>query len=380
MGLAAWEKELDGVVTARPHKGRIQLFIDGSQFFPALIQSIETARQSVDIMVYIFGTDNYAVKIADVLKQRSGTVRIRVLTDDIGSLFAEGAPALHVPPDFQPPVDIQSYLSAGAHVHIRIGADPWLATDHRKCFIIDGREAYIGGMNIGWLYRYQWHDLMIGLTGPVVGQLEKDYEKAWALAGPFGDFSYARVAIFDREHVHRKAAPGSIEIRVLRTATGEMQICHAQLAAIRRAKRYIYIESAYFNDETILHALIQARHRGVDVRVILPAESDIGIMQASDLVMANEMVRNGIRVFIYPGMTHVKAAIYDGWACVGSANLEKMSLRVSQELDVAFSDPDTVAQLDRQLFEPDFKRSRELKSPAELNWADPFLKAISEQL
>jgi len=380
MDLAAWEKELDGLVTSRRHKGRAQFFVDGDEFFPALVQSIETSTQRVDVMVYIFGTDNYAVKIADVLKQRSATVPTRVLMDDIGSLFAEGAPASRVPPAFQEPGDIQSYLEDGSHVHVRIGADPWLATDHRKCFIIDGREAYIGGMNIGWLYRYQWHDLMIGLNGPIVGQLEKDYEEAWAIAGPFGDFAWARVAIFDREHVRRNPPPGSIDIRVLRTATGEMQIFHAQLAAIRRAKRYIYIENAYLNDDTILQALIEARRRGVDVRVIVPGESDVGIMQASDLVVANEMIRNGIRVFIYPGMAHVKAAIYDGWACVGSANLEKMSLRVSQELDVAFSDPGTVAQLDRQLFEPDFKRSHELKSPVELNWTDPFLKVISEQL
>jgi cardiolipin synthase A/B len=380
MNLATWERELDGVVTARRHKGRVQLFIDGSQFFPALVESIETAKQSVDVMVYIFGTDDYAVKIADVLKQRSSSVRVRVLMDDIGSLFAEGAPVSDVPPNFQPPADIQSYLAAGAHVHVRAGADPWLATNHRKYFIIDGRQAYLGGMNIGWVYRYQWHDLMLGLTGPVVGQLEKDYEKAWAFDGPLGDFGYAWAGIVDRSHVHRSAAPGSIDIRVLHTSTGEMQIFHAQMAAIRRAKRYIYIENAYFNDPAVLRALIQARQRGVDVRVILPSESDVGIMQASDLVVANEMVRNGIRVYIYPGMTHVKAAVYDGWACVGSANLEKMSLRVSQEVDVAFSDPATVGQLDQQLFEADFKRSKELKAPAELNWTDPLLKAIAEQL
>lgn len=380
MNLAAWEKHLDGVVTARRHKGQVQLFIDGNRFFPALVQSIETAKHSVDVMVFIFGTDDYAVKIADVLKDRSASVRVRVLMDDIGSLFAEGAPASSVPSDFQPPADIKSYLKDNSHVHVRLSTDPWLAVDHRKCFIIDGRQAYVGGMNIGWLYRYRWHDLMLGLTGPVVGQLEKDYRKAWALAGPFGDFDYARVALLDREHVRGMAAPGSIDIRVLRTATGEMQIYHAQLAAIREAKRYIYIENAYFNDDSILHALIAARQRGVDVRVIIPGESDVGIMQVSDLVMANAMIRNGIRVFVYPGMTHVKAAIYDGWACVGSANMEKMSLRVSQELDVAFSDPYAVDQLNRELFEADFKRSRELKSPADLNWMDSLLNTFAQQL
>lgn len=380
MDLTNWEKKLDKVATARRHKGRIQFYVDGSQFFPALVQSIETATQRVDVLVYIFGTDDFAVKIADVLKERSSSIPVRVLMDDIGSLFAEGAPASAVPPNFQPPADIQSYLTDGAHVHVRVGADPWLATDHRKCFIIDDWQAYLGGMNIGWLYRYEWHDLMVGVTGPVVGQLEKDYEKAWALAGPLGDFAYARAAIFDRKRLRRNPAPGSIDIRVLHTATGEMQIYHAQLAAIRRAKSYIYIENAYFNDNTILRALVEARQRGVDVRVILPSQCDVGIMESGDMVMANEMIRNGIRVYIYPGMTHVKAAIFDGWACVGSANLEKMSLRVSQEVDVAFSDPATVAQLNRQLFEPDFKRSTELTSPAQLNWTDPLLKAIGDQL
>lgn len=380
MNLTSWEKELDHIVSERRYKGQVQLFIDGDRFFPALIQSIEGATNSVDVMVFIFGADNYAVKVADVLRQKSDSVHVRVLMDDIGSLFAEGAPRSAVPPDFQPPADIAAYLKSGSHVHVRVSADPWLATDHRKCFIIDDRQAYVGGMNIGWVYRYEWHDLMLGLTGPVVGRLEKDYEKAWAFSGPLGDFAYARAALFDREHLRRNAAPGDINIRVLRTATGEMQIYHAQLAAIRRARRYIYIENAYFNDDSILQALIAARRRGVDVRVIMPAESDVGIMQASDAVVANEMIRNGIRVFIYPGMTHVKAAIYDGWACVGSANLEKMSLRVSQELDVAFSDPETVDRLNRELFQADFKRSRELTAPIAANWLDSLLKAVAEQL
>ncbi|HEY1788643.1 MAG TPA: hypothetical protein VGJ73_10830 [Verrucomicrobiae bacterium] len=84
MDLTNWEKELDRKVTARRHQGHIQMFVDGNQFFPELIQSIETATQRVDVLVYIFGTDDYAVKIADVLKQRSDSVRVRVLMDDIG--------------------------------------------------------------------------------------------------------------------------------------------------------------------------------------------------------------------------------------------------------------------------------------------------------
>jgi len=124
----------------------------------------------------------------------------------------------------------------------------------------------------------------------------------------------------------------------------------------------------------------QLRRRGVDVRVIFPAENDSGIMQTSDEVTGNELIENGARVYVYPGMTHVKAAIYDGWACLGSANFNKMSLRVGQELDVAFSDPATVDRLKQELFETDFKRSRELTQPAPLNWFDSFVKAFADEL
>jgi phosphatidylserine/phosphatidylglycerophosphate/cardiolipin synthase-like enzyme len=78
-------------------------------------------------------------------------------------------------------------------------------------------------------------------------------------------------------------------------------------------------------------------------------------------------------------MTHVKAAIYDGWACLGSANFEKMSLRITQELDVGFSDPASVEKLKQDLFEKDFSVSREITSPVTLNWTDFVMKAFADQ-
>jgi cardiolipin synthase len=380
MDLAAWEKALDQLVSARRYQGQVQYLIDGKDFFPAFIQSIEDARQSIEVMVFIFDDDPYGVRIADLLKERSAEVKVNVLMDDVGSLFARGLMYSVVPPSFEKPADMAAYLENGSRVRVRVTTDPWFATDHRKCIIIDHRQAYVGGMNIGWLYRYEWHDLMVRLTGPIVGRLDKDYRKAWAFSGPAGDFGYAWAMLFDRTHPKEHAITNGIAIRPLRTATGETQIYTAQLAAIHRAKSYIYIECAYFNDDSILRELIRARQRGVDVRVILPAENDVDVMQTSNQVMANEMIRNGIAVYVYPGMTHVKAAIYDGWACLGSANLEKMSLRVSQELDVAFSDPDTVNRLKRELFEADFKRSKELTVPLTLNWLDSLVKAFANQL
>ncbi len=95
------------------------------------------------------------------------------------------------------------------------------------------------------------------------------------------------------------------------TKAGATQIFDAQLAAIKNAKRYIYIQNPYFTENRILNELILARARGVDVRVILPSTSDYGFMDSSNIVKTNIMLKNGIRVYQYPRISHIKAAIYD---------------------------------------------------------------------
>ncbi len=382
MDLAAWEKQLDKMTHERRYHGKIDFLIDGEQFFPALIKSVENANRTVDLQIFIFASDTYALTVANVLKNRSQAVRVRVLIDEMGSLVAgdNDEPPSIVPPGIHHPADIGAYLSKGSRVEVRAAVNPWMNSDHRKCIIIDSRQAYVGGMNIGWKYRYDWHDMMVRLSGPIVGRLEKDFGKAWAHAGWLGDFAYAWLCVFERTHAKRIEIPGAIDIRPLRTATGKLQIYRAQLEAIKQAKRYIYIETAYFSDGAIVRELVRARQRGVDVRVVLPTKNDIDIMQTANLFTANNLISHGVRVYAYPGMTHVKAAIYDGWACLGSANMEKMSLRVSQELDVAFSDPASVNRLQQDLFEADFKRSREMTEPVPMNWMDSFVKAFADQL
>jgi cardiolipin synthase len=381
MDSAEWEKRLDQLVKVRRYKGRLDLLIDGEQFFPAFIESVESATRSVEVQVYIFDSDDYGVKMADLLKKRSSQVKVKVLLDDMGSLFsAQNATESPMPPDFKRPAGIKSFLREDSHVRVRASANPWLTVDHRKCIIVDGREAYVGGMNIGRNYRYDWHDMMVRVTGAIVGRLEKDYRLAWAHAGPLGDFAYAWAWFFDRTSPRKNPVTNAIDLRPLRTSTGQTEIYRAQLEAIDRARRSIYIETPYFDDESTMRALIRARQRGVDVRLIFPARNDSGIMQDRNASAAGDLLRNGIRVYAYPGMTHVKAAVYDGWACVGSANFDKMSLRVGQELDIGFSDPATVERLKQELFDKDFARSREITKPAETSWFDAVVRAFTDQL
>ena len=116
----------------------------------------------------------------------------------------------------------------------------------------------------------------------------------------------------------------------------------------------------------------------MDVRVIIPLETDNGAITRNIVLAANVMIENGIRVYIYPGFTHAKAAIFDGWASLGSANLDRFSLRLNQELNIATSEPEAVAELQNVLFHPDFERSVELTEPIPERWTDYLIELFGD--
>ena len=98
----------------------------------------------------------------------------------------------------------------------------------------------------------------------------------------------------------------------------------------------------------------------------------------SNLVIANYLMEHGVRVYFYPSMTHVKALLVDGWACLGSGNLNHLSLRVNHEENIATSDPAFADQLKKELFEQDFARSYELKDPISVDWVDFLADLVLE--
>jgi cardiolipin synthase A/B len=381
MDLAYWERQLDGLVGTDQYRGSMELLIDGEAFFESFIEAVLAARESIDIRLYIFDRDDYALRIADLLKQRAQEIKVRVLVDRIGSLTAGRMPAdspYHT--RASPQISIVDYLRENSQVKVRVVDNPWLTSDHTKVIIIDNRKAYVGGMNIGHEYRHVWHDLMVEVNGPIVGRLKKDFNKRWAHTGLGGDLAFAMAAMRPERHVGADDGPEFMDIRPLYTRTGDPQILRAQLAAIREARSRIYIQQAYVADDQVVAELIRARQRGVDVRFILPSRSDSGFMNSANLITAKALINNGVRVYVYPGMTHVKAAIYDGWAIVGSANLDKLSLRINQETNLATSDPRFVEQLERDLFAVDFARSTEWTEAEPVGWRDYIAKIVAEHL
>ncbi|HXZ52115.1 MAG TPA: phosphatidylserine/phosphatidylglycerophosphate/cardiolipin synthase family protein [Burkholderiales bacterium] len=380
MDLAAWETTLDELVSSRRFKGTLDFLIDGGEYFPRFVDAVQRARESVWLRVYIFDRDDYAVSIADLLRKRSSEVDVRVLLDQLGTLVAgQLPPAGPKPAGFRPPESIVDYLRAGSRVKVLSSPNPFLTSDHVKTLIVDRDLAFVGGMNIGREYRYEWHDMMAELRGPIVAPLASEFERGWARTSA-GDVGFLFRPPAEAQAAPQPPAGALIDLRPLYTRTGQPEIFQAQLAAMRAARRTIWVEQPYLSDNQMLAGLIRARERGVDVRVVLPSRSDSGFMNSANLVASQLLVRNGVRVYAYPGMTHVKAAIYDGWACFGSANMDKLSLFINSELDLATSDPAAVARLRERLFEADFARSREITEAEPLGWNVYLSDFIARQL
>lgn len=381
MDPAAWEATLDELVGRDRYRGSMRLLVDGEAFFETFLQAVQEAERSIDIRLYIFDRDDYALRVADLLKARSRDIKVRVLVDRLGTLAAGHAPGELVHEARNGAThSIVDYLRRDSNVEVRVVDNPWLTSDHTKVIVIDRAQAFVGGMNIGGEYRYDWHDLMVEVRGPIVGRLAKDFEKRWAHTGLGGDFAFALRSLRRERYVGPAQDPAYMDLRPLYTRTGDPEILRAQLAAMRAARSRIFIQQPYVADSQVLAELVRARRRGVDVRMILPSEGDSKIMNSANLVAAHLLISHGVRVFVYPGMTHAKAALYDDWAIIGSANFDKLSLRINQETNLATSDPRFVEALERELFDVDFARSTEWTEAEPVGWGDYIARIIAKQL
>jgi cardiolipin synthase len=372
MDLLTWERWLDQHTGSPRELGSIRLLLNGEGFYPIFESRVGEAQGKIDIHVCIFDQDDVAVRMADLLKARSTNIPVRVVFDRLNTRGASGAsPATPMPPGFVPPRSIAAYLRDGSHVQVRPLLNPGFSCDHSKVFLIDEQYAYIGGMNFGREYRYEWHDLMAEVEGPVVASLQKQFNKKWAQAGLWGDCGLAAEALGGARPALRSTNSAEwFELRRLYTKTFDRQIRCAELEAIRRARHHVYLENSYLYNNQMILALAAARRRGVDVRIVMPGENDFAPGHSSNLVTSNFLRRQGVRIYFYPGMSHVKALLVDGWVCFGSANFDALSLRLNRESNLATSHAEFVARFQREVFETDFAKSRELTADISVDWSD----------
>lgn len=388
MDIVNFEKGLDKITGKKTYRGSMEYLIGGPAFFTDFLNEVEKSNDEIFIRLYIYSNDDYGVRISNILKNKNNNgVDVRVLTGGLAN-NAESMKRSAIPfdKDFKQPASIGQYLAYDSGVNFRTSADTFFMFDHSKMIIIDKKTAYVGGMNIGQPYRYSWHDMMIKLKGPIVYKVYKNFTEAWAAAGPTGDLGKYATKFYnlndmpdDLKEYYNIDKDKQTNIRILYTKPQLKTIYESQMYAIKNAKKFIYIENPYLADYKIINALIEARGRGVDVRIILPSHNNVGMMAASNLVATNIFLKNGIRVYKYQGMTHIKAAIYDGWATLGSANFDNLSLMINDEFNIAFSDPYYVNKLKEELFEEDFKLSVEVKKPYVINWYDKVMSTFANR-
>lgn len=370
--MAAWLEKRTGA----PSGGSVQLLLNGDQFFPHFAESIRTATNRIDLKTYIFDNDDVARQVADRLKARSNEVDVRVLYDAGGSRIAWGVQAASLPQGDSLGVDnIFDYLAEADAIELRRSSHTLLSSEHSKYCMIDNRLAYFGGMNIGREYRHEWRDAMFALRGPVVDALSLRFDAAWLLAkgGPLTALKMPQCKL---------PAPATDrgDLYLIATTPFFHDLYKGRLRAIKTARQRIYIENPYLWNQPILYQLCAARKRGVDVRVTIPRDVNhpIGISANKKTVAC--LLKHGVRVFIYPGMTHVKAAVYDNWAGFGSANFDDLSLHKNYELNLFTDNPEVVQQIQEELLINGQILSKEIFDAEELSLHDQVKARIAQYL
>ena len=329
----------------------VELLVDGQEAFGAVLECLDSARESIHIQTYIWKDDETGRTVVEKLKAAADRgVKVTVNKDLLGTVFELGDMLRGRPS----PVFTRSGLKD--YPNIAVNTQLLADNDHSKYFIIDHEILIFGGMNIADEYHFQWHDYM----GLIRGRERVALFESRVLRGnPWPPGLAAVVAVNDRHATE------------IRTALREI---------IDHARERIVVQHAYFSDSIIIEALLRAAARRVNVDVILPREPDTH--GYANMVTVNRLLnsehRERIRIFLYPGMSHAKVLLTDGEiVAVGSANLTPRSMLTSKELTLFVHgkrDAPFIRKLREQL-DRDLEKSTEVRESFRLSIADR-IKAV----
>jgi cardiolipin synthase len=166
-------------------------------------------------------------------------------------------------------------------------------------------------------------------------------------------------------------AEANAQARLLYAEPGSPELARALYTAIDRARQHVYVENVYFSDSRLVYKLARARRRGLDVRAMLTFSTSSCHINRANRVIANRLLGAGVRVYVYPVMTHVKAAAVDGcWAYLGTGNFDPLSMRHNRELGLSVGAGPLLGEVEERLFLTDFRPEWELTRPLPLTWTD----------
>ena len=329
---------------------------NGDRIFPAMIDAIDAAERSVDLMTYVYWKGDIAERFADTLSAaaRRG-VRVRLLIDAVGGLQIEKGL-------------VNRMDDAG--VHVEWFRKPWLNSPlkqnhrcHRKVLVVDEDVAFTGGVGIAeeWCGdardETEWRDTHVQVRGPAVDGLTAAFAQNWAESG--------RELYDDGDRFPQQPQAGSTVAQVVRGSASigwdDLQTTFRVL--LDSAEERLRLATAYFApDEFFLDRLCAAARRGVEVDVLLPGpHADKRVCQLASEAAYDQLVACGVRVWNFqPAMMHAKIMCVDGRAAVvGSSNFNRRSLDHDEEVLLVALDSE-VARVLEEHFDADLERSEQI--------------------
>lgn len=335
-------------MTALYRKGNhIELLRNGGDYFPALIAAIDEAEREVRLETYIFEDDATGRAIANALSAaaRRG-LRVCVAVDGFGSPgFGKGlGQALQ-----DDGVEVYIYRPELARFRIKRHR---LRRLHRKLACIDGRVAFVGGINIiddlnPPNLSAPRFDYAVRVEGPLLTDIHRTMLKLW-LTLRWVNLGKRYRADRSRAHGNRKAGGMEAALLVRDNFRHRREIEYAYLKAIITARKEIVIANAYFlPGRSFRRALRAATRRGVKVVLLLEGRAEYRLQYYATLALYSNLLDAGIRIFEYrKSFLHAKVAVIDDhWATVGSSNIDPFSLLVAREANVAVRDRGFARQL-----------------------------------
>jgi cardiolipin synthase len=340
--------------------GTVHLLNNGVEFFPALLQAIGAARQTITFSVYIWeaGQANDQVSAALIERATAG-VQVRVLLDSMGALHAPGK-------------TIDAMKKAGVKVEtfrpLRLGKlTRFHQRNHRRAIVIDGEVGFTGGMAVAdkWLgdadTKEHWRDTMVKVTGPLAASLQSAFAPLWAYAS--GELIAGRT-FFRPDNVVGDEG-GLLHTGLPSSPSSEdhpLRLFFVQSFAAARQR--LYITTPYFVPDEGTRRVAEDRARaGVDVRILLPDNhTDAKPIRLTSQRYYEEMMEAGIRVYEYQAtMIHSKSVIVDGkWSIVGSANMDIRSKELNMENVLGILDANFAGELEAAFWK-DLEKSKEIK-------------------
>jgi len=315
----------------------LTLFVESPPLIEAMLADIRSATTRVWLETYIFLDDEAGRAIAEALIDRARNgVDVRVHFDSIGSMET-------------PSTFFDELRAAGIQVHAFHSL--WEAfyrfaflrvlnrRNHRKLLVIDDRVGYFGGMNIiapsnaervGRAESVGWRDIHVRLEGCQQGELAESFERAWRMA------HRQKIAPRSKEYREARLVTGSESIQFFDSGPGlrHTRAGRVFLQLIQAARRSLNFSMAYFLPVgKVRRALFRAPRRGVFVRVVIPGESDVPLVQRATNHLYSVMLRKRMHVYERQRhMLHSKVMVVDDqWTVLGSSNLDARSLWINLE-------------------------------------------------